>query len=271
MAALENQKASPETTFNCPGYFKLGNATFNCWYKPGHGTIDLQQSLQHSCNVYFYHLALQCGYEPIYHMAAALGIGEKTGLAVDYEQSGLLPNDSWKRRVFDDAWRDGDTCNLSIGQGALTVTPIQMAVMCAALANGGHVYRPRLVLGERAPDADSFALKPSERKNEMNWNERNLRVVRQGMRDVVMSERGTGKRARIPGIVSAGKTGTAEYGRKDEDKKYGWMIAFAPYDQPRYAVALVIEEAVSGGQTAAPRIAVLMREIFGLNEQEGRG
>jgi penicillin-binding protein 2 len=271
MAALENGFSTPEKAFTCPGYFKLGNATFNCWYKPGHGTIVLREALKHSCNVYFYRLGLQCGHEPITHMASALGLGSKTGLEIDYEAAGLVPDDGWKRRVFNDGWREGDTCNLSIGQGALTVTPLQMAVVAATLANKGTVYRPRVVLGVRPPDGDSFALRPAKVANRMHWTPEYIDVVRGGMHDVVMAPDGTGRRARIPGVVIAGKTGTAEYGRKDEGKKYGWMIAFAPFDQPRYAVALVIDEAISGGTTAAPRIAELMSAIFGVDEDGGRG
>ena len=185
----------------------LGRARFDCWYEPGHGLLDLQEGLEHSCNVYFFHLGLQCGQEPISHMAAALGLGRKTDISLDYEAPGLLPDDAWKRRMFHDAWRDGDTCNLSIGQGALAATPLQMAMVAATFANGGTLYRPRLVLGVREPERRPVAARsPPQVVNDLNWSPANIRVVREGMHDVVMSPRGTGRLAQVPG---------RGYGRQD--------------------------------------------------------
>ncbi|MFH0953024.1 MAG: penicillin-binding protein 2 [Verrucomicrobiota bacterium] len=262
MAALENHKATPRTSFSCPGYFMLGRAHFSCWYQPGHGLLNLREGLEHSCNVYFFRLALQTGYEPILHMAAALGFGQRTDIALDYETPGLLPDEGWKRRMYHDAWRDGDTCNLAIGQGALLVTPVQMAMMAAALANGGRLYKPRVVTGIRDLGQESVRAIPAEVVNNLNWSPANLKVVREGMRDVVMSPRGTGKLAAIPNVEVAGKTGTAEYGKKEENRNLGWMIAFAPYDNPRYAVAVMIEDAVSGGITVAPLMKQILRGLF---------
>jgi len=264
LAALENGRASPSTRFNCPGYFMVGKHRFLCWYTRGHGMLDMRGALEHSCNVYFYQLGLKCGYPAIFHMAAALGLGRRTGIALDYERAGLLPDDAWKRRVYGDAWRDGDTCNASIGQGPILVTPLQMAVVVAAIANGGRVYRPRLLLGVRKPGSKTFETVAPEMVNDLHFSRRALSVVREGMYAVVMSATGTGRRARVPGLEIAGKTGTAEYGRKGSGLKYGWMIAYAPYRNPRYAVAMVIERAQSGGATTAPRIALLFKRIFGI-------
>jgi len=257
IAALENNRANVATRFFCPGYFEIGGAVFRCWSRRGHGSIALRKALEQSCNVYFYQLGLQCGYERIYHMADALGFGYRTGVALPGEARGLLPNDRWKREVHGDGWRSGDTCNVSIGQGALLVTPLQMAVYTAALANGGLVWRPRLVLradGSRA----------GELVNNMRWSAGTLSVIRQGMYDVVQAERGTGKRAALPGVEMAGKTGSAEYGPRSARKKHAWMILYAPFSRPRYAVSIVIEDALSGGITAAPRMRALMASIFGV-------
>ena len=262
LAALENKTIDSRTAFTCPGHFMLGRARFNCWYSPGHGTLTTRESLQHSCNVFLFRTALACGYEAIYHMAVALGLGRKTDVSLDYELAGLVPDDAWKRRTYDDGWRDGDTCNLSIGQGALLVTPLQMAVLAATIANGGHVYRPRLVMALREPGEEQLRSIPSQVVNEMNWSRATTDLVRGGMRDVVMTREGTGKLAAVPGVTMAGKTGTAEYGRKEEGKKLAWMIAFAPFDHPRYAVAIMIEDAVSGGSSAAPKVQKLMRGLF---------
>lgn len=262
VAALESGRATPQTSFTCPGYFNLGRARFNCWYHPGHGTLEMQQGLEHSCNVYFFRLALLCGYEPIYHMAAALGLGKKTDISLEYEATGLLPDDGWKRRFYGDGWRDGDTCNVAIGQGPLLVTPLQMALLAATLANGGRLFTPRLVTAVLDGNGEVVREIPPRVANELHWSARTVRTVREGMKDVVMSPRGTGRLAGVPGVTMAGKTGTAEYGRKDEGKRLAWMIAFAPYDNPRYAVALVVEEGATGGTTAAPRMKKIMTGLF---------
>jgi penicillin-binding protein 2 len=263
MAALEGGKLAASRTWECPGYFNLGRARFHCWLREGgHGTVDLHKALEGSCNVYFYQAALLCGHEAVYHQAVALGLGQKTGVELDFEVAGMVPNGGWKKRVHGDAWRDGDTCNLSIGQGALSATPLQMAVVAAAFANGGTVYRPRLVRGVRRPSAERFELTEPEVVNSMNWTPAHIRAVREGMRDVVQAERGTARRAALPGVVMAGKTGTAEFGRKEDRKRHAWMIAFAPFERPRYAAALLVDEGVSGGESAAPKMGELMAKIM---------
>ena len=266
LAGLVNGKARAEEVHNCPGYFKLGSATFRCWQRSGHGPVNLEQAIEGSCNVYFFHVGLQSGIEAIDHMAQAFGLGSRTGIELDAEQKGLVPNPAWKQRVFEDGWRDGDTCNVSIGQGALLVTPLQMAVVTAALANHGTVYQPRLVIASRPESSDAFNAIPPVVVNTMNWDRKYIDLVRLGMKDVIMSPTGSGRTARIPGVVIAGKTGTAEFGRKDEKRRHAWMVAFAPYDQPKYAIAILIDEGVSGGETTAPRMRDLLHVLFPGNE-----
>ena len=270
-AALENNKAMVNEIHNCPGYFKLGNATFRCWFRSGHGPLNLEQAIEGSCNVYFFHLGLQCGIDAIYHMASALGLGSKTGVELNADQAGLIANPAWKRKAVNDAWRDGDTCNISIGQGALLVTPLQMAMMTATIANGGTLYRPRLVIGRRAPAADAYDMVAPVVENRLNWGRTNIETVRLGMKDVVMSPRGTARTAQIPGVVVAGKTGTAEFGKKDEKKRHAWMVSFAPFDKPRYAIALLVDEGVSGGETAAPVMKRILEDIFSAAAAGGAG
>jgi penicillin-binding protein 2 len=272
MAALESGRAGAQTSFGCPGHFNLGRARFQCWSPHGHGAQNLRGAIQHSCNVYFYQLGLLCGHEPILHMAGALGLGRKTGVDLDFEMAGLLPGSAWKRMEVGDTWRDGDTCNLAIGQGFLLVTPLQMAMMTAALANGGHLYRPRIALGVGRPAVEGYRPIPPAVANELNWSRARWQVVREGMRAVVMSDRGTGKQAAVPDVEIAGKTGTAEYGRKGEGHKLAWMIAFAPYEAPRYALALMVEEGQTGGTTAAPLVKRILGGLFGApGRAEGQG
>lgn len=262
VAALENRLAASHTVYDCPGSFQLGRATFRCWARHGHGPLSMRSSLEQSCNVYYFRLALHMGYDSIYHMASTMGLGRRTGITLDHEVSGVLPNDAWKRRVFNDAWRDGDTVNLSIGQGPITVTPLQMAVVAAALASGGTVYQPRLVNGVRPFGDGPFTTLPPEPPLTMPWTTETLTTVRGGMRDAVMGPRGTARLGRVPGLTYAGKTGTAEYGPKDAGRRHAWMIAFAPYEHPRYAIALIVQDGVSGGQTASPMVGRIFEALF---------
>jgi penicillin-binding protein 2 len=268
IAGLENNLWNPDAVVNCPGYFEMGNFRIRCWNVNGHGPVALRKSIEQSCNTYFCTLGHTIGYEAIYHMAQALGLGRATGIELDGELRGLIPDTAWKRTQYKDDWRDGDTCNASIGQGFLGVTPLQMAVLCSTIANGGHLYRPRLVLGFRAPGDPRVSSRP-ELVHEMNWSPRTLAVVRGGMRDVVNAPSGTGKNARLDEVVVAAKTGTAEVGRKGGGKKHVWMMAFAPFDDPRYAVAMVVEEGVSGGSTVGPRVGKLLDGIFSEAEAHG--
>lgn len=243
IAALEGRRANADTTFTCRGHFSLGRIDFSCFRGTVHGPLQLRDAIARSCNPFFCQLGLQCGYDRIYHMAGALGLGSRTGFELGYDQRGILP----RRRS------DGDTCNVSMGQGALAVTPLQMAVIAAAIANQGTVYRPRLILrGE-----------PHGRvTNRMGWAAETMRVVRGGMYDVIQAEYGTGRRARVPGVEMAGKTGSAQYGKKGSGKTHAWMLCFAPFERPRYAMAMVIEDGASGGRTVAPRVAQIMEGIF---------
>ncbi|HMP76067.1 MAG TPA: penicillin-binding protein 2 [Kiritimatiellia bacterium] len=271
LAGLESGKASPADTHHCPGYFQLGRATFRCWFHPGHGSLAMRRAIEQSCNVYCFHLGLAMGMPRLHEMSVRMGLGARTGIELENELAGLVPDDAWKRRTQNDVWRDGDTCNVSIGQGALVVTPLQMAQVTALIANGGRFYRPRLVRGVREFGDGAFAMQPPELIREMQWPAANLDVVRQGMRDVVHGERGTARRVAIPGITIAGKTGTAEFGRKDERKRHAWMIAFAPFEAPRYAVALLVDEGISGGETAAPRMRELLLGLLKPESAGGRG
>lgn len=267
LAALHSGKVAADTRFSCPGYFQLGSARFRCWQHWGHGSIDLQSAIRYSCNVYLFHSALACGPDAVQEMARACGFGRKTGISLDFERPGLVPDTEWKRRERRDGWRDGDTCNLSIGQGALLVTPLQMGLYAAALANGGTLWQPRLVREIVPVDGERQEIAPAKAPDGPHWIERHIRVVREGMRDAVNQPDGSGKRARLEQVTVAAKTGTAEYGVKGAGRKMTWMIAFAPFESPRYAVALLVEDGVSGGTTAAPRVKQLLTRVF--NEVEG--
>ena len=262
LAALHTGKVTAETRYTCPGYFQLGSARFRCWQHWGHGNIDLQSAIRYSCNVYLFHAALACGPEPIQAMARAVGFGRRTEISLDFERPGLVPDAAWKRAARRDSWRDGDTCNQAIGQGALLVTPIQMGLYAAALANGGTLWQPRLVRQITAADGTAQEIAPAAAPDGPRWKPQHIRTVREGMRDAVNQPDGSGKRAALAQVVVAGKTGTAEYGVKGSGRKMTWMIAFAPFEEPRYAVAVLVEDGVSGGTTVAPRVKQLLAQVF---------
>jgi len=262
LAALHSGKVSAQTRFSCPGYYQLGNARFRCWQHWGHGSIDLQSAIRYSCNVYLYHSAMACGPEEVQEMARRCGFGRRTDISLDFERPGLVPDAAWKRRARHDGWRDGDTCNMAIGQGALLVTPLQLAMYTATLANGGTLWKPRLIQQIVPADGEVQDIAPAEAIGSPDWGAHDIRVVREGMRDVVNAPDGTGKRAKLPDIIVAGKTGTAEYGVKGAGHKMTWMIAFAPYENPTVAVAFLVEDGISGGTTVAPRMKKLLAQVF---------
>lgn len=263
------------TVYDCPGSFRVGRRTMHDWNPAGHGERDMRGALMRSANVYFFKTALANGWECIIDQADAAGLGQKTGVEVDYESAGLLPDEEWQRAAKHGGWTDGDTCNLSIGQGFLSVTPIQMAMLTATIANGGYFYRPRLVQAYREPDQDHYTDSPQRKVGKMNWSPSALTTVRGGMHDVVMAEEGTARKTTgVKGLDFAAKTGTAEYWKTVDGKrrtnKHTWMIAFAPFDQPQYVVAFIIEDGVSGGRTVGPRMKILMKGLHEKMKREGR-
>lgn len=246
---------SPETEFDCEGAFVLGRMRLRCWDTYGHGPISFRRAIEQSCNGYFCFLGNQIGYPAIYREAEKVGLGRRTGIDLPNEASGLLPTEAWKQRRFRDDWRPGDTCHISIGQGFLLTTPLQMAMVASVFANRGTLYRPRL----------NRAL-PPEIVAKMDWPLDKVELVRAGMRDVV--DIGTGRRVGVRGLAVAAKTGTAEVDIGGVRKKNTWVTAFAPYDAPTVAVAVMVESGVSGGGTVAPMVHDVLVSIFGEAPEE---
>lgn len=251
MAALLHPGFDPDETYTCDGVFVLGSMRLRCWNTYGHGPIALRKAIEQSCNAYFCHLGQMIGYDAIYTEANKVGLGVQTGIDLPYEARGLLPTAEWKMKTFKDPWRTGDTCHISIGQGLLLTTPLQMAMLASVFANGGTLYRP--VLGQRGA--------PGECVRKMRWPESAVETVRGGMHDVATV--GTGRRVQVRGLDVAAKTGTAEYDAGGVRRKNTWVTAFAPFDYPTVALAIVIENGVSGGQTVAPMAHNILVTMFG--------
>ncbi len=251
MAALLRKDFDPDATYACDGAFVLGTMRLRCWNTYGHGNVTLRKAIEQSCNSYFCHLGQEIGYDAIYAEAWKLGLGRPLGIDLPSESRGLLPTGEWKERMLRDKWRPGDTCQIAIGQGLLVVTPLQMAMLVSVFANGGTLRRPHLKLGDGPP----------ETIREMGWPQAELARVREGMRDVAVF--GTGRRVQVRGLDVAAKTGTAEYDAGGVRRKNTWVTAFAPFDRPTAAVAIVVENGESGGQTVAPMVRDVLVSLFG--------
>ncbi|PZN92899.1 MAG: penicillin-binding protein 2 [Alphaproteobacteria bacterium] len=260
LAALE-AGITPDQGVRCTGRYKLGNNTWHCHSRRGHGFVDMHGALPKSCDVYFYEYGRRVGIDAIAAMARRLGLGEKYPLPLPGQAGGIVPDQAWKQKRYKKSWNIGETLNSSIGQGYLALNPLQLAVMTARVASGLAVV-PRLLApadGAAAPQFESLGI-PEE----------HLALVRQGMYDVVNAGIGTARGARSPiaGVHFAGKTGTAQVRRiSAEERRRGvkkneslpWkqrdhalFVAFAPTEQPRYAVSVIIEHGIAGGRYAAP-------------------
>jgi len=252
MAGLSSRVVSPSTTYDCSGFFNLGQSTFRCWRPSGHGPVNVQEAIQHSCNIYFYNLGLELGVDRISKFARAIGFGGISGTEIGGERPGLVPDRSWKKRILKESWYPGDTVNMSIGQGYLLVTPLQMAGLGSIIANKGTLYRPGIIeritspAGEVIKESDSIVWKQIDLPAEIR------REILGGMIRVVNAEHGTGPAAAHPDITVAGKTGTIQVGRAPEYTTHGWFLALAPAENPEVVLAIILEGAESGGRDVAP-------------------
>ncbi len=278
-AGLSEKTITPSSTAHCSGYYRLGRRVYRCWKKGGHGTVDLQRALVGSCDVYFYELGRKLGVETLARYARLFGLGAPTGIAVRGEASGLVPTPEWKRRVRREAWVEGETISLSIGQGANLVTPVQLAVAYAAIANGGSVVEPRVVLRKETWDGELVEeIQPVVRARDV-IDPAVLELVKKGMKGVVMDPGGTGRRAQVPGINVAGKSGTTQVvsldvvkDLKPEDiplryRDHALFAAFAPVESPEIVVVAIVEHAGGGGGAlAAPMTQKVMARYFSKKE-----
>ncbi|MBC7188944.1 penicillin-binding protein 2, partial [Candidatus Aerophobetes bacterium] len=235
-AALEEKIAQPETTFFCPGSLQVGNRVFKCWKEEGHGKINLKEALVHSCDVYFYQLGLKCGVEKIIHYAKLFGLGQVSGVDLISEKRGLLPTPDWKKENFKEPWYPGDTANLSIGQGYLLVTPIQMLKLINAVANGGYLIKPYLVQKITTFDGKVIAHFSPEKTGRLPFSTSTLNFIREALAGVV--ERGTGWRAKNKKVTVAGKTGTAEI---EGENPHNWFVGYAPAENPLLSIVVLVE------------------------------
>jgi penicillin-binding protein 2 len=246
-AALENKIVSPSWRITCGGSFRMGNKVFKDEHV--HGTVDMVDAIKRSCNVYFYQLMLKVGLDTWSRYGSEFGFGKSTHLDINEENQGLLPTTDWmNKRYGENGWTRGFLPSLGIGQGELGVTPLQMAVYAMTLGNKGHYHQPHAVKGIiRKATHDTVTIGYDNRM--IQFKEDTWRVIREGMRGVVQEPGGTGSLARVKGIESAGKTGTAQ---NPHGKSHAWYIGFAPFENPQIAIVVMIENVGYGGSFSAP-------------------
>jgi len=252
LVGLASGWVSEDTEFECTGAFPFGDRVFKCWKEEGHGRLDLIEAIAQSCGVYFYQLALRTDVDIWAQYARALGLGRPTGIDLPGEVRGLVPSKGY----YGKGWTQGLMLNLAIGQGEVLVTPLQMACYAGAIGTGRWV-RPHVLLRVEEPDGRTFAVESKSR--EVPVPPEVLAVVQRGMLEAVEGEEGTGRAARVAGVRVAGKTGTAQnpYG-----EHHAWFVAFAPYEDPTIALAVVVEHAGHGGAVAAPIAGKVLSEYF---------
>jgi len=258
---------------------QFGNHYFRCWKKGGHGSLNLHEALVNSCDSYFYQVGERLGIDAIADWAHKFGLGMPTGVDLDHEKPGTIPSTWWKKKRFNEPWYAGETLSNAIGQGYVTVTPLQMAQAISTLAVGKR-FRPHFVKQVLSPDGEVVENYAPEMVAELPMKKSSLMQVREALRDVVA--RGTGNKANIPGIEVAGKTGTSQVvtlGKTRlkasqlprEERDHAWFVAFAPVDDPQIATAVLVEHADGGGGAiAAPLTKQIMEGYFRLQqEREG--
>lgn len=245
IAALEEDVISPSSLFTCRGGLRFGAHTFKCWKHSGHGSLNVTGALQHSCDVFFYLTGLKAGIEKLIKWGRKFHLGEPTGIDLPGESGGNIAGSDWKMRRFKTQWVNGDTINYSIGQGYMLMTPIQIARLYAAIANGGKLVTPHL------------NEKQSKQPQDLGITQAKLAIVQRGLEYVV--SRGTGSRAGRFGISIAGKTGTAQNSHGDD---HALFAGYAPADNPKYVAVAVVEAGKHGSSVAAPMVGELLAHLL---------
>jgi penicillin-binding protein 2 len=280
IAALMDRAINPSTTFYCPGGMYFGGREYRCWRKQGHGTLSVHRAIIESCDVFFYNVGEKLGVDRIAAWAHALGLGRKTGIELDNERPGIIPSSEWKRRRFHERWYPAETLSVAIGQGYVSVTPLQLAELAAEVANGGTLYKPQFVKEIDSLDGAPVKVFPPVVESRVRIDPQVLAQVRDAMVGVVNASDGTAHGARLDNVIVAGKTGTAQVIKEaqgvrmkenagpEKYRDHGWFMAFAPADHPKIAIACVIEHGGHGGSSAGPVVKAVMEKYFQMNPQQ---
>ena len=285
LAALRDG-LNPKKTVKCEGDFIVGGSRYRCWKKKGHGLTDLKKALRESCDVWFYKIGLELGIDKLSAAAREFGLGSPVGYPLPGERSGLMPSQAWKRQRYNKPWYAGETVIASIGQGFVLATPMQLAVMMAAVANNGKVLKPQVI--QRVEDWEGNALLKSEPEivRQITYSAAAWKAVKDGLVAVVNAPRGTGHAAYLENVLVAGKTGTSQVVRRKSDEEeelddkgeipyrfrpHALFVAYAPAEKPEIAIAVVVEHGQSGGRAAGPVAKQIIKRYMELKKQEQQG
>ena len=277
LAGLRGTKNLANARYNCSGGVSYGDHYFQCWKHSGHGTVGLVDAIKVSCDSFFYQYGNAAGIQSIDHIGKMLGIGEESGLQLSGEQTGNMPGPEWMQIHHpQERWSQAQTANVTIGQGYTLVSPLQLAMAYVAIANGGVCYYPRLVDkvlnqdGSPLRDEQGNPVVPSPRvrsdlRQEISADQ--IELVRRGLWKVVNDDGGTGGRARLKNVEVAGKTGTAQASERGHEENVAWFACFAPYDHPKYVIAVMVQGASGhGGSIAAPIADRILERTVALEE-----
>ena len=283
LAALQEGLINDQTTHTCRGSLRLGHRNFYCASQHGHGNLSLTEAIEQSCNTFFYKLAMDLGIDKIAQYGRSLGVGQKTGIDIKGEVSGLMPDSFWKIRTKKEAWQLGETLNIAIGQGFILTSPLQLASIFSGIANGGPVYKPYLV--DKILNAEGQAIKetkpqllrdPSRGLNtEVTISRKSYQALQEGLFSVIHGKKGTARWYKVPDIKAAGKSGTVQVKKmgasqlfsKCEDlpilqRHHGWFVGYAPFDRPEISVAVFAQNACSGSKGGAPIFRDIIKAYF---------
>ena len=268
LAALQSGRVERGDEFSCPPSMNIGGTVFHNWKHSDAGSLNFVEALTQSCDTWFYQCGLKIGARPIIDYSQRLGLGQRTGIPLNAESAGLIPNDDYMLKAHKRKILNGDVANLSIGQGDTLTTPLQLAMAMGAVGNGGTLYTARLVTQVQSIDAQVVTAYDVRARSQVEIDKEVMSEIRRAMVGVVESRAGTAGRAAVSGVHIAGKTGTAQWGPKSAERTAAWFAGFAPSEKPRYAFSVVYEsddknsDDVHGGTSAAPLIGKVMRELF---------
>lgn len=274
LAGLDSGLISPQHTVFCNGRMPLGDHIFHCWKRGGHGAVDMNRAIKESCDVYFYDIARRMGVDRIAEVGRKFGVGEAPEIGLPYVRPGVMPDRAWHQAKYNHSWPQGQTLNASIGQGYVEMTPLQMALMTAAFANGGYHVTPRLILAVNGEETKPTPLR------DLGFRRAHIEAMQRSMNAVCNEQRGTAysSRIKLPGYEMAGKTGTAQVRRitaaerarrvrRNEElprhlRDHALFVAYAPVHDPRYACSVIVEHGGGGSTVAAPIARDLLTKLM---------
>ena len=278
IAGLESGMITPNTQLHCTGAFSYGNRDFRCWKEGGHGTLSLHRAIVESCDIYFYQVGLKVGVDLIAHYANEFGLGKLTGISLPHEKPGTVPSSSWKKKRFGVPWYSGETLSFSVGQGYLLATPLQLLMLISGVANGGKLSLPQVV--EKVEDVYGNTLQeyPPVELGRADVSQKTLQIIQDALKGAVNEPHGTGSACLLKDVKVAGKTGTAQVVAMPEDFKRGemnriplkfrdhaWFVAYAPFEDPKISVVVLVEHGGFGASAAAPIAKKVIEQYLNLN------